>query len=146
MDSASLWAETSQPITEADRAYQHALSEEAPGCKPADAESGEPSARDQSRLFDLLGKIDHKVLTGEHLYVEVSGAVYKVLYGVYWRSIYSGAQYWGLRCEKIAKEMWIEGPAPAAKVDIPICYTTNGWTIEEQSLKFLVHREWLMKR
>ena len=144
MDSASPWAET--PSAEVDRACQPASLEQALSCKPLEAESGEPSANDQSRLFDLLGKIDHKVLMGECLYIEVRGVVYKVLYGVYWRSIYSGAQYWGLRCEEIARGMWIEGSAPATRIDVPICYTTDGWMVEEQSLKFLLHREWRYER
>ena len=146
MDSVNLWAETSQPSAEAGSAGRPAPLEQARSCKSLEAESGEPSANDQSRLFDLLGKIDHKVLMGEPLYIQVRGTAYKVLYGVYWRSIYSGAQYWGLRCEEIARGMWTEGAEPTAQIDVPICYTTDGWMIEEQSLKFLLHREWLLKR
>lgn len=146
MDSVNLWAETSQPSAEADRACQPTPLAKALSCKPVEAESGEPSATDQSRLFDLLGKIDYRVLAGEPLYIQVRGTAYKVLYGVYWRSIYSGAQYWGLRCEEIAREMWTEGPEPTAQIDVPICYTADGWMIEEQSLRFLLHREWRYER
>jgi hypothetical protein len=39
------------------------------------------SAREQSRLFDLLGRINYKILTGKQVYVQTGGVVYKTVYG-----------------------------------------------------------------
>ena len=100
-----------------------------------------PTARDESRLFDLIGRIDHKVLQGHSFYIQIRGIAYKVLYGVYWRSIYSGERFWGLRCEEIDKGMWAEGDADTNCIDLPIAYTDEGWTVEEQSLQFLLNRD-----
>ena len=99
------------------------------------------SARDESLLFDLIGKIDHKILRGVAVYIEVQGTAYRVLYGVYWRSIYSGIAYWGLRCEEIKGGMWSEGGMATNQVDIPICYTPQGWVVEGQSLNFLLYQD-----
>jgi hypothetical protein len=99
------------------------------------------TSRDESLLFDLIGKIDHKILQGVAVYIEVQGTAYKVLYGIYWRSIYSGIAYWGLRCEAIEKGMWAEGSEATDKVDIPICNTPEGWAVEGQSLRFLLYRD-----
>jgi hypothetical protein len=99
------------------------------------------TSRDESLLFDLIGKIDHKILQGVAVYVEVQGIAYKVLYGVYWRSIYSGIAYWGLKCEAIEKGMWAQGNQATDKVDIPICNTPEGWVVEGQSLRFLLYRD-----
>jgi hypothetical protein len=99
------------------------------------------TSRDESLLFDLIGKIDHKILQGVAVYIEVQGIAYKVLYGVYWRSIYSGIAYWGLKCEAIEKGMWAQGSQATDKVDIPICNTPEGWVVEGQSLRFLLYRD-----
>jgi len=99
------------------------------------------TSRDESLLFDLIGKIDHKILQGVAVYIEVQGIAYKVLYGVYWRSIYSGIAYWGLKCEAIEKGMWAQGGQATDKVDIPICNTPEGWVVEGQSLRFLLYRD-----
>jgi hypothetical protein len=53
-----------------------------------------PDAREQSRLLDLLGRINYKILTGNRVYVEVGGVVYKTLYGGYWRSVFTGIQHY----------------------------------------------------
>lgn len=100
-----------------------------------------PSARDESRLFDLIGRIDHKVLQGYSLYIQIRGIAYKVLYGVYWRSVYSDEQFWGLRCEEIERGMWADGNDDTTCIDLPISYTEEGWTVEEQSLQFLLNRD-----
>lgn len=141
MDCVSRRAEKSLPSIDADTAGRPAPLERTPSDRLPESDGGEPSANDQSRLFDLLGRIDHRVLAGKPLYIQARGMVYKVLYGVYWRSIYSGTQYWGLRCEEVADGVWMDGPLPAAKVDMPICYTSEGWVVEDQSLKFLLYRE-----
>jgi hypothetical protein len=143
MDYKSLWEETGHP--KADDYKEHRSSfisiEVAPGS------SGEvelliaPSAKEESRLFDLIGKIDLKILQGECVYIQVKGIAYKVLYGVYWRSIHSGIKYWGFKCEQIERGMWTEGETATDQVDVPICYTTDGWVVEEQSLKYLLYRD-----
>ena len=99
------------------------------------------SARDESYLFDLLGKIDHKVIAGNSLYIQIKGIAYKVLYGVYWRSVYSGQQFWGLRCEEIERGMWEDGNSDTTCVDLPILYTEEGWAVEDQSLQLLLYRD-----
>lgn len=98
-----------------------------------------PSACEESRLFDLIGKIDHRVLQGHSLYIQIRGTAYKILYGVYWRSVYSGKQFWGLRCEEIERGMWAESDSDTTRIDLPIHYTDEGWTVEEQSLQFLLN-------
>src|SRR5262249_30606329 len=60
-----------------------------------------PDAREQSRLLDLLGRINYRILSGNKVYVEVGGVVYKTLYGGYWRSVFTGIQHYLLRCEEI---------------------------------------------
>src|SRR5919205_3395766 len=67
-----------------------------------------PTAREESYLFDLIGRIDHKVLQGYSFYIQIRGIAYKILYGVYWRSVYSDQQFWGFRCEEIGRGMWAE--------------------------------------
>lgn len=99
------------------------------------------SARDESYLFDLLGKIDHKVLQGNSLYIQIKGIAYKVLYGVYWRSVYSGQQFWGLHCEEIEGGMWADGSAATTCVDLPIRYTDEGWAVEDQSLQLILSKD-----
>ncbi len=100
-----------------------------------------PSATEESRLFDLIGRIDHKVLQGYSFYIQIRGIAYKVLYGVYWKSVYSDEQFWGLRCEEIERNMWAEGSADTNRIDLPISYTEDGWAVEEQSLQLLLNRD-----
>jgi hypothetical protein len=89
------------------------------------------TAKDESRLFDLIGKIDHKILCGVAVYIEVQGIAYRVLYGVYWR----------LRCEQIKGGMWSEESRATTQVDIPICHSPQGWVVEGQSLNFLLYQD-----
>jgi hypothetical protein len=142
MDYKSLW-EMDDPDSEGyGAAAASPASEEVVVClSSTDDEENGPSAKEESRLFDLIGKIDLKILRGECVYIQVNGLAYKVLYGVYWRSIYSGAKYWGFRCEQIERGMWSAEETATSQVDIPICYTTDGWVVEEQSLKFLLYRD-----
>jgi hypothetical protein len=142
MDYKSLW-EMDDSNSEG---YQgaHGLlftSEEAAPGSATETEGLGPSAKDESRLFDLIGRIDLKILQGECIYIQVNGLAYKVLYGIYWRSVHSGVKYWGFRCEQIERGMWSEEETATSLVDIPISYTTDGWVVEEQSLKFLLYRD-----
>lgn len=116
---------------------------EAAGYAPAafNLQINAPSARDESYLFDLIGRIDHKVLEGYSLYIQIRGIAYKVLYGIYWRSVYSDEQFWGLRCEEIERGMWADDLPDTTCIDLPIRYTEEGWTVEEQSLQYLLNRD-----
>ena len=52
-----------------------------------DQSAADPTARDQCRLLDLLGRINYRILSGNRVYIEVEGVVYKTIYGGYWRSV-----------------------------------------------------------
>jgi hypothetical protein len=101
----------------------------------------DPGPLAQSKLLELLGLINFKILSGDSLYLEVDGAVYKVLYGVYWRSVFTNAEHYLLRCEEIAGRMWMEGSSTPSEVDLAIRYTQDGWIVKNCSLKFMVYRD-----
>lgn len=139
MDAESDWEETGWPESSTGNrspSFYAPLQHDPSGL--CELQIAAPSARDESRLFDLIGKIDHKVLQGYSLYIQIRGTAYKVLYGVYWRSVYTDKQFWGLRCEEIERGMWAEGDSGTIRIDLPICYTDEGWTVEEQSLQLLL--------
>lgn len=110
-------------------------------CPPVPLVSGEIMARDEARLFDLLGRIDHKILGGDCIYIELKGSSYKVLYCGYWRSIYTGVAHYLLRCKEIKEGMWRQGAAAATEVDLSVHYSQHGWVIEGQPLRSLLYRE-----
>ena len=116
---------------------QQLLEEEGEG------EVGAPGATEQSRLFDLLGRINYVVLRGDGLYLQAGGGVYRVLYGAYWQSVFSGEQHWELRCEEIGQGVWAEGHDPIVFVDLPLRYTRHGWVIEVGSLFCLLYGDLL---
>ena len=97
--------------------------------------------RDQSRLIELLGLINYKVLTGNRVYIQVGGIVYRTLFGLYWRSVYTGVEHYLLRCQEISNGMWTEGGTSVSMVDLPIVHTNNGWTAQGHSLMFLLNRD-----
>jgi hypothetical protein len=99
----------------------------------------ESCPQEQSRLLELLGLINFRILSGHSLYIEVSGAVYKILYGCYWRSVFTGAEHYFLRCDRVADGVWIEGNIAPSKVDLAIRYTEAGWLVKGHSLKLMVH-------
>ena len=105
------------------------------GQQPAD----NPSMREQCRLLDLLGRINYKILSGNRVYVEVDGVVYKTLYGGYWRSVFTGIEHYLLRCEQVSGNVWSE--EYKAPVDLPIAYSDNGWTARGHSLSFILNRD-----
>src|SRR5690349_14064797 len=84
------------------------------------------TAREQSRLMDLLGRINYKILTGNRVYVEVGGVVYKTLYGGYWRSVFTGMEHYLLRCEQIRGSLWTDECENTDVVDLPIAYSKDG--------------------
>jgi hypothetical protein len=98
----------------------------------------DPTARESSRLLDLLGRINYKILSGNRVYVEVDGVVYKTLYGGYWRSVFTGIEHYLLRCEQVSGSSWKESNT---SVDLPIAYSKNGWTAKGHSLSFILNRD-----
>jgi len=120
-------------------------------------------ARDQSRLLDLLGRINYKILKGASVYIQVGGSVYKTVCGLYWRSVFTGVEHYLLRCREVSWSVWEDddvdqcdpssahsatttahsaNPANLAHVvDLPITHSKSGWTANGQSLMFMLHRE-----
>ena len=100
---------------------------------------GEPSIREQCGLLDLLGRINYRILSGNKVYVEVGGVVYKTIYGGYWRSVFTGIEHYLLHCEQVSTAVWKEDNPTA--VDLPIAYSNGGWTTSGHSLSFLLNRD-----
>jgi hypothetical protein len=98
-----------------------------------------PSMREQCRLLDLLGRINYRILSGNKVYVEVDGVVYKTLYGGYWRSVFTGIEHYLLRCEQVSGNVWSKDYKTS--VDLPIAYSDNGWTARGHSLSFILNRD-----
>src|SRR5262245_17815009 len=103
--------------------------------------AADPTAREQSRLFDLLGRINYRILSGTRVYVEVGGIVYKTLYGGYWRSVFTGLEHYLLRCEQVSDSVWADESESSAVVDLPIAYSNEGWTASGHSLSFILSRD-----
>ncbi|MFN2452748.1 MAG: hypothetical protein ABR577_00855 [Pyrinomonadaceae bacterium] len=103
--------------------------------------SGETVARDETRLFDLLGRINYRILRGDVIYIQIEGINYKVLYCGYWRSIYTGVSHYLLRCKEIKEGMWMHGDPAALGVDIPIYHSPRGWLAGGHPLRALLFRE-----
>lgn len=101
--------------------------------------SAHPSMREQCRLLDLLGRINYRILSGNKVYVEVDGVVYKTLYGGYWRSVFTGIEHYLLRCERVSGNVWNQ--EGLTSVDLPIAYSDNGWTARGHSLSFILNRD-----
>ena len=100
-----------------------------------------PDLRDQSRVLEMLGRINYKILSGNRVYLEVGGVVYKTLYGGYWRSVFTGVEHYVLRCEEISSSIWAEGSGTMVVVDLPIVYSNDGWTARGHSLAFMLSRD-----
>ncbi len=100
-----------------------------------------PNAREQSRLLDLLGKINYKILTGNQVYIQAGGVVYKTLYGGYWRSVFTGIEHYLLRCVEIQTPVWLQDKELDDYVDLPITYANGGWIANGHSLSFILSRE-----
>lgn len=97
----------------------------------------DPTAREQCRLLDLLGRINYKILSGNRVYVEVDGIVYKTIYGGYWRSVFTGIEHYLLRCEQVSGNAWKND---GSAVDLPIAYSNEGWKARGHSLSFILNR------
>lgn len=100
----------------------------------------QPSMREQCRLLDLLGRINYRILTGNRVYVEVGGVVYKTVYGGYWRSVFTGIEHYLLHCEQVSSAVW-KDEEKNTTVDLPIAYCNGGWTTSGHSLSFILNRE-----
>ena len=104
-----------------------------------------PDIRDQSRLLELLGMINYKILTGNKVYIEAGGVVYKTLYGAYWRSVFTNIEHYLLKCEEISGSVWAEDEDTPV-VDLPIAYSNGGWTAGGYSLSLICYEMATPKR
>lgn len=100
-----------------------------------------PNAREQSRLLDLLGRINYKILTGNQVYIQAGGVVYKTVYGGYWRSVFTGIEHYLLRCVEIQTPVWLQDQQISGFVDLPITYSNGGWIANGHSLSFILSRD-----
>jgi hypothetical protein len=100
-----------------------------------------PTIREQTLVLDLLGRINYKIISGNRVYVEVGGIVYKTLYGGYWRSVFTGLEHYLLRCEQVSDCVWADESETSAVVDLPIAYSKEGWTASGHSLSFMLSRD-----
>src|ERR1700704_241127 len=71
-----------------------------------ESEPSNPDARERSRLLQLLGSINYSILKRNRVYFEVEGVVYKTLWGLYWRSVFTGVEHYLLRCQQISGDIW----------------------------------------
>ena len=101
----------------------------------------QPDVRDQTRVLELLGRVNYKIIQGKRVYVEVGGVVYKTLYGGYWRSVFTGVEHYLLRCEQVSGSIWAEESRTGTAVDLPVAYSTDGWTASGSSLSFMLSRD-----
>jgi hypothetical protein len=100
-----------------------------------------PNVREQTRVLELLGRVNYKIIKGSKVYIEVDGVVYKTLYGGYWRSVFTGIEHYLLRCEQVSGSVWAEDNLTGIPVDLPIAYTNEGWTASGHSLSFMLSRD-----
>jgi len=100
-----------------------------------------PDVRDQTRVLELLGLINYRIISGNRVYVEVGGVVYKTLYGGYWRSVFTGIEHYLLRCEQVSGSVWAEDYTADTTVDLPIIYSDDGWSARGHSLSFMLARD-----
>lgn len=100
-----------------------------------------PTPREQTRLLELLGRINYKIVQGKRVYVEVDGVVYKTLFGGYWRSVFTGVEHYLLRCEQVSGSPWKDDERQDWIVDLPIAYSNNAWSTNGHSLSYMLSRE-----
>jgi len=98
-------------------------------------------ARERSRLLQLLGSINYKIVKGNRVYVEVGGVVYKTLWGLYWRSVFTGVEHYLLRCQQISGSVWAGESVDIDLIDLPITRTKEGWSAQGYSLMFMLNRD-----
>lgn len=100
-----------------------------------------PDARERSRLLQLLGSINYKIVKGNRVYVEIGGTVYKTLWGLYWRSVFTGVEHYLLRCQQISGSVWADSSIDIDLIDLPITRTKEGWSAQGCSLMFMLNRD-----
>ena len=106
-------------------------------------ESGsQPDIRDQTRVLDLLGRINYRIIKGGRVYIETEGVVYRTLYGGYWRSVFTGAEHYLFRCEQVSGAIWAEEDSHETAVDLAIVFSNDGWSANGHTLLFLLSGEW----
>jgi hypothetical protein len=106
-----------------------------------DQSQSSPSAREQTKCLELLGKVNYKIIHGSRVYVEVGGVVYKTHYGGYWRSVFTGIEHYLLRCEQVSGSIWAEENSTPGAVDLPIAYSNDAWSASGYSISFMLSRE-----
>lgn len=100
-----------------------------------------PDARERTRLFRLLGLINYRILAGNRIYIEVGGVVYRTLWGGYWRSVFTGAEHYLLKCQEVSGGVWVEGSDSLVMIDLPITNTKDGWAAQGHSINFALNRD-----
>ena len=100
-----------------------------------------PTIKEQTLILELLGRINYRIISGNRVYVEVGGIVYKTLYGGYWRSVFTGLEHYLLRCEQVSDSVWADDSEDSPVVDLPIAYSNEGWTASGHSLSFMLSRD-----
>jgi hypothetical protein len=100
-----------------------------------------PDVREQTRVLELLGRINYKIIKGSRVYIEAGGVVYKTIYGGYWRSVFTGVEHYLFRCEQVSGSVWAEEDCTETAVDLPISYSNEGWTANGHSLSFMLSRD-----
>ena len=109
--------------------------------RPGDSKS-QPDVKDQTRVLDLLGRINYRIIKGGRVYIETGGVVYRTLYGGYWRSVFDGAEHYLFRCEQVSGSIWADEPDSETAVDLPIVFSNDGWSANGHSLLFMLSRDW----
>lgn len=138
MDHEKHWKRMIQYQPEAWRADKTEVSGQRSGVNRSQAH---PDVYEQTRVLELLGRVNYKIIKGNRVYVEVDGVVYKTLYGGYWRSVFTGIEHYLLRCEQVSGFVWAEESCASEAVDLPIAYSNDGWTAGGYSLSFMLSRE-----
>ena len=101
----------------------------------------EPTVRDQTKLLELMGKINFNIIKGKRVYIQVGGVVYKTRYGGYWRSVFTGVEHYLFRCEQVSGSVWADDSETDPTVDLPIVYSNDGWSASGHSLSLMMAQE-----
>lgn len=102
----------------------------------------QPDVRDQTRVLDLLARINYRIIKGGRVYIETGGVVYRTLYGGYWRSVFTGAEHYLFKCEQVSGAIWAEEDSNKTAVDLPIVFSNDGWSANGHTLLFILSGEW----
>ncbi len=89
-----------------------------------------PDVWDQSRLLELLGLINYRVLTGNKVYIQVGGSVFRTLYAGYWRSVFTGTEHYLLRARRSRARSGAKNPVVQQSICRLSTRTTAGpWEV-----------------